>query len=338
VSAPRTAHRWGPALARIGAGLVAGLVLVELAVRLATGTLASPGGVDGGEYGVTDPLVGRVPKPDLSVRVPKGGFTISTGAHGTRNNGNPPPSAAEPPILVVGDSFAFGDEVDDAQSWPAYLERDVDRRVINAAVPGFGLDQAVLRAEQLAPVYRPAAIVVGVIPHDVLRCEMSYWSGNPKPYFTLAAAGLQYQPAPIPAPRRFAALRTLLAHSVALELLFARQLHWQGPYVEQAHTQGRAVACALMARLADFGRARDIRVVVLVHPQEPESSAEQRDIAVALTACAAANRLTVVDLFPAFDAQTPAERTALFDGHLTPDGNRLVATALARALSRAAAE
>ncbi|MGH7786335.1 MAG: SGNH/GDSL hydrolase family protein [Candidatus Binatia bacterium] len=336
MSAPPTARRWGPALARIALGLAAGLVLVELAVRVATGTLASRGGVDGGEYGVTDPLVGRVPKPGISVRVPKGGFTISTGAHGTRNNGNPPPATSEPPILVVGDSFAFGDEVDDAQSWPAHLERALDRRVINAAVPGFGLDQAVLRAEQLAPIYRPAVIVVGVIPHDVLRCGMSYWSGNPKPYFTLDAAGLQYQPAPIPAPRRFAALRALLAHSVALELVFARQLHWPGPYIQQAHTQGRAVACALIARLADFGRAHDIRVVVVIHPQEPESSPEQRNVAVALAACAEANRLTVVDLFPAFDAETSVARATLFDGHLTADGNRLVATALARALPRAA--
>lgn len=338
MSPTRTAHRWGPALARIALGLVAGLVLVELAVRIATGSLTSPGGGDGGEYGVTDPMVGRVPRPDLSVRVPKGGFTISTGAHGTRNNGNPPPAGSEPPVLVVGDSFAFGDEVDDAQSWPAFLERALDRRVINAAVPGFGLDQAVLRAEQLVPIYRPAAIVVGVIPHDVLRCEMSYWSGNPKPYFTLDERGLQYQPAPIPAPRRFAALRGLLAHSVALELVFARQLHWQGPYVQQAHTQGRAVACALTARLAELGRAQGIRVVLLIHPQEPESSAEQRDIAIGLAACAGANQLTVVDLFPVFDAETPAARAALFDGHLTPDGNRLVAAALARALPRAGAE
>ena len=54
------------------------------------------------------------------------------------------------PILAVGDSFTFGDEVNDGQTWPAQLQLLTGRRVLNGGVSGYGFDQIVLRAEQLA--------------------------------------------------------------------------------------------------------------------------------------------------------------------------------------------
>ena len=57
---------------------------------------------------------------------------------------------AEPPILVVGDSYAHGDEVSDGETWAALLQSLTHRRTVNAGVSGYGLDQIVLRAEALA--------------------------------------------------------------------------------------------------------------------------------------------------------------------------------------------
>jgi hypothetical protein len=57
----------------------------------------------------------------------------------------PADSIAEPPVLVTGDSFSEGEEVKDGETWPAYLQGLLRRRVINAGVSGFALDQAVLR-------------------------------------------------------------------------------------------------------------------------------------------------------------------------------------------------
>jgi len=39
-------------------------------------------------------------------------------------------AASSPPVLATGDSFTEGDEVDDDQSWPAYLQGLVGRRVL----------------------------------------------------------------------------------------------------------------------------------------------------------------------------------------------------------------
>src|SRR6185312_11444081 len=77
----------------------------------------------------------------------------------------------EPPILVVGDSYAHGDEVRDAEAWPAHLQALLHRRVVNAAMSGYGLDQMVLRAAIVAPDVKPAAIVLSFIADDARRAE-----------------------------------------------------------------------------------------------------------------------------------------------------------------------
>lgn len=61
---------------------------------------------------------------------------------GLRTTGDAP-GGAGPPILAVGDSFTFGDEVDALEAWPAQLQALLGRRVLNGGVTGYGLDQTV---------------------------------------------------------------------------------------------------------------------------------------------------------------------------------------------------
>lgn len=317
-------------LLAISLGVVAGLLLVELVSRVALRTLLQFRDRDSPRLAVVDPLVGHIPKPALSLRLPNGA-AVTIEEHGTRGNGPTPARAERPLVLAVGDSFAFGDEVDDEDSWPAVLERLTGGRVINGAVPGLGFDQIVLRAEQLAAIYAPDVIVVSFIPHDVLRCEMSYWSGNAKPYFEIDDGALQLHAAP-PPRSWLAPLKPYLAMSAAMRLLFPRFLRWEGPYEEIVHRQGREVACLLMERLAALGRARGARVVVLAQPQEASAPQDQVDIKDGTLVCARANDLATLDLFPVLDRMTPEQRERLFRNHMTPEGNRVVAEELSRFL------
>jgi hypothetical protein len=323
--------RWKYAVL-VALGIFAAPLLIELSVRIATHSLLTWESMDGGSYFVVDPLVGRLPRPGLSVRH-KNGFMVSIGDHSIRLNGGAAAAAARPLTLVVGDSFAFGDGVDDENSWPAILERLSGGTVINAAVPGFGLDQALLRGEQLAEVYAPDLIVVSFIPHDVLRCEMSYWSGHSKPYFDVASGSLHLNAAPGAAHPTLDGLKSLLTWSIALDRFYP-QFFWEGPEELVVHHQGREVACLLMQRLAALGRARHARVVVLAQPQEPTATTEQLELKDGVLDCARAQQLPVLDLFPVIEHLPFEQRVALFPRHMSAEGNRLVATELAAFLAR----
>ena len=329
---PRARHASKHTWVLVAGGVLLALGIVELSVRVETDSLFAWGN-QSDRYGITDPVVGRIPRPGVAIH-PPGGFSITTGEYGTRSNGPTPPRAQRPLMLVVGDSFAFGDGVNDEESWPAVLERLSGGRVINAGVPGFGLDQVVLRAEQLAAIYAPDTIIVGFIPHDVLRCEMAYWSGLPKPYFDVDAAGLHLHPAPVPTASASATLRRLLSMSVAVDTLFPIFAHWQGPRELVVHQRGREVACRLMERLAVLGRARHARIVVVAQPQVPEALPEHREIVSGVIRCAAANQLGALDLLPVFERLPAEQRQPLFPRHMSAEGNRLVATELARFLGR----
>lgn len=88
-------------------------------------------------------------------------------------------------ILCVGDSFTEGLEVGNNESWPAHLEMILQRKVINAGVSVYGLDQAILRAESLLKKYNFELVIIAFIPDDVERMELSMRSGAYKPYFSI---------------------------------------------------------------------------------------------------------------------------------------------------------
>lgn len=280
---------------------------------------------------IRDPIVGRLPKPGIVVHEPSAGlFTI--GENSVRVNGNPP-VAERPTVLAVGDSFTFGQDVADSESWPAALERLLGTRVVNGGVNAFGLDQTVLRGAQLSAIYAPDVLVVGFIPHNVMRCEYSWFLGHPKPYFELDGIGLR-EHAPAVPRSWFAPLRDRILATSMAAYLFEHTLVWEGPAEEVVHHAGQEVACRLMRRLAELGRARAMRVIVLAQSQDAALTEGDAAIKDRVLACARANDLATVDLFPLL-ADVPApERANLFTGHMTPAGNAFVANAVATALRR----
>lgn len=315
--------------------VVVAFLLLELGARLVTGRLLAWGPLeDRGSHGRLDPVLGHVPRSGLSMRV-RGEFTVTIEEDGTRSNGGGP-ALARPLTLVVGDSFAFGDEVDDAETWPAVLEQLTGARVVNGAVPGFGLDQAVLRAEALAESHRPDVVVVSFIPHDVRRCEMSIWSGNAKPWFDVDGERLVAHPPPSSWLRW--TLGRPLSHSVLLDTLLGDRLQRDGPDTT-VHERGVEVACLLMDRLAALSDRAGARIVVLAQPQTPlpneprygDGRAEDRpddlEIVASVLGCAAERGLRTLDLIPVVAALEPEHRARLFrgHGHNSPEGNRMIA-------------
>jgi hypothetical protein len=336
----------------IVASLLVGLMALEIGLRASTwGYLFTwPNFVldartvlarqDSGRY-VHDDRLGYVPRAGYAAP----GLTIDS--DGLRPTGE---QTAGAPILAVGDSFTFGDEVNDGQTWPAQLQLLTGRRVLNGGVSGYGFDQIVLRAEQLAARYKPSAIVVSFIADDIRRTEMRrLWSAD-KPYFDLDKDQLTLRGVPVPPradPRTTLSFwQKTLGYSYLFDFILRRlgQLHdWFGDHI-RVHPEGTGerLACRLTDRLADLQRTTGARVVVVAEYDpvawddplvwdDPAFATEQRRMTRGLLDCAAKNGLLTIDSFPAL-AATPNPRQLYTLWHMNEPGNRLIAALVAEKL------
>jgi len=124
-------------------------------------------------YGLqsADPVVGYVPTDGTFViREPERGWNnvTITIRQGLRINPQFDPSAPNNPILAVGDSFVFGDQVSDDETWPALLEKRLNRHVANGGVSGYGSLAAVLRAEQLLKLQPYSLVILSIVVDEDL--------------------------------------------------------------------------------------------------------------------------------------------------------------------------
>lgn len=292
---------------------------------------------DAGRY-VQDDRLGYLPRAGYAAP----GLTIE--ADGRRSTGAPPATAGAP-ILAVGDSFTFGAEVPDQESWPSQLQQITGRRVLNAGVSGYGFDQIVLRAEALAPLYKPEAIVVAFIADDIRRTEMRrLWSAD-KPYFDLDQDKLALRNAPVP-PRAdpkttLTFWQRTLGYSLLFDFILRRLdlLHdWFGDHIRvHAPGTGERIACLLTGRLADLQGSSGARVLLVAEYDpvvwdDPTFAAEQRRVTAGLLACARANGLATLDSFDALTKRVGNPRDLYGLWHMNAEGNRLIAGLVAKAL------
>ena len=330
------------------------LVVVELGARLMRGperlwewqnlvlVEREMAGTRDGRF-VYDAELGFVPTP---------GFTsaeVNYDARGYRMGpALPQDEAARPPIVALGDSYTHGEEVADGETWPAQLQGILHRRVVNAGVTAYGLDQTVLRAERAVAELKPAAMVIGFIPDDLRRTEMRRVWGTEKPYFTLDGSDLTLHDVPVPpspAPRdTLDGAQWIFGYSVAVDT-FLRHKGWQYEWAVDHERvlprgDGERIACALMQRLA--GLARDARAPALIVAQydpyswqDAEFQKEQRRIAAGVLKCASEAGLATVDTFAAYDKVIAANglHPIYLKHHPGPIGTKLIAEQVAAGLA-----
>lgn len=79
-------------------------------------------------------------------------------------------------IAVVGDSYAYGLDVDFEESWADRLDQALGPavRVLNFAVSGYGLDQAFLRYMRDVKPWNPNIVILGFVQDDLIRSMVVY--------------------------------------------------------------------------------------------------------------------------------------------------------------------
>ena len=280
-----------------------------------------------------DARLGYVPKAGYRSSDNHWGTEVSIDADGLRTNGATPRPDGDA-IVCVGDSFTFGDQVDDDETWPAALERELQRPVRNGGVFGYSFAQAILRAEDLIARHRPKHVVVSFIADDLRRCTYSRRYTD-VPWFDLLDDGsIELRGVPIDHDRRpqVSGLKRALGHSALLDAIFANAAaRWWFEDEKQvvidhlwAHTE--QLGCRMIDRLLARCRAHDATLVLMLQGERANPEAR------AVMAYAESLGVATLDLVARYEARRANDASARerwFDGHMTAEGNAWVAGELA---------
>ena len=277
-----------------------------------------------------------------NIEFPKWETTVHTLTDGIRSNGSNLPLKDRPLILAVGDSFTFGDEAADNETWPAYLERLLQVRVLNAGVSSSGLDQIVLHAEQIVPKYKPDILIVSIIYDDILRCREVVRHGVPKPYFVIEGAQLKLKNVPVPFkenkpldPLRDIFGRSYLVHTLMDKLWPNFWYRDTSLDFRSIHNQPAKVAELLFNRLSELGKKNNVKILVHFNSDFQVANINLMTFTYLKKYIQAQTPdLMVFDSIPIFlniKKHEPNEFNSLFHGlskHSSPKGNALTAKLL----------
>jgi len=350
---PHTRSELAGRIGLIAASLLVCLIALELIVRAWYGYLWHwPNLVLDARAALASGQAAKYVHDDLLGYAPRAGFAsqeINFDRGGFRPTGPAPsPSAAGGVILAAGDSYTYGDEVADQQTWPAFLQRLIGRTVLNAGVAGYGLDQTVLRAERVAGKIHPATIVVGFIADDMHRNELKRLWGAEKPYFDignnqeLVLRNVPVPPRPDP-NRTLTFLQRTLGYSYLFDFILRRLNlleNWFGDHVRALpEGEGVRVACLLTGRLAELKHASGASLLLVAQYdpfvwKQPGMEAEQRRITRQVLDCARQHGLQALDTFDAVKAWPgkggPSSLYKVW--HMNEAGNEFTARLIAEAL------
>jgi hypothetical protein len=272
------------------------------------------------------------------------GRPLSFTGEGTRAHNADAPRPTGPVILALGDSMTEGYAVGDDETWPAALERITGRRVLNAGVRGYGLDQMVLRAERLVPELKPSTVVLAFIADDISRTALSVRDFRSKPYFVPQGEGLALGNVPVPEagfPPAMAWVRHMLGHSHLFDRIVTRlglRPYWTGREIGTG-ADPFVVSCRLMDRFAILARREGVRALVVALPEQGvffdvKGAAGQREALSRVLGCAARAGLGTLDTTPAFAQENVGRDIDAYYTmmHFTGRGATLAAREVAAAL------
>lgn len=232
-------------------------------------------------------------------------------------------------IEAFGDSFAFGMDVGDDETFPAQLERSLDHsEVLNFGVLGYGMDQVLLRFRREGIQFHPDIVVLNYVQMLASRAEadFTFWY---KPRFVLRENQLVLRGIPVPSPDEVYRTFRLRPRLVDLVLLPFENLG--GDWTSTP------VPTLLLEQFAKEVRAAGARPIFVTGPASHQYGSTT--VEVPFQEACSKGEMECIDLMPAFAdayaagkpvAWTLPGSTAL--GHWSTLGNGIVADHLAEYL------
>ena len=158
-----------------------------------------------------DPSVGYRLRPSrtMSYRYPANGplITLVSNSDGLRSDRELDERDARTRILVVGNSFVFGEGVSEDERLMEVLEElEPDWRVDNLGMPGWGLDLMVRALERYGRKSDPDVVVLALYTDDFRRL-LRYYAGQGFAYRKFELAGSELRTVPYRYPAQWERFR-----------------------------------------------------------------------------------------------------------------------------------
>jgi len=231
-------------------------------------------------------------------------------------------------IVVLGDSFTFGEEVGDAETYAsqlAALAPGVD--VLNLGVHGYGHDQMLLYLREEGLRYRPDVVLLGFVHIDMPRNLLSF-RDYAKPRFERVLGRLELQGTPVPEPQSVIDAEPWRSKLLDLVAMLRARLDERSGAAEAR--AGRITAAILdeMTLTAASGGAKPAFAYLPVEDELERAgrgpTLRQRFF---FDYCSA-RRVACLDLRPAFLARSRSGQAPSTRGHWSAAEHRLAAEAL----------
>ncbi|HET9316842.1 MAG TPA: SGNH/GDSL hydrolase family protein [Vicinamibacteria bacterium] len=276
------------------------------------------------------------------------GHQVSTDQAGRRVQAAGTAAAGAMRVAILGDSVAFGTGVDDLETFASLLSSREGWTVANFAVPGWGIDQSLLRYENEVRAWRPSAVVLNVcLANDLADSMLTHYLYDPawpKPYFTIEDGRLRRHEEHLVRSRTKLAWLWLWEHSHLLSLVASRggeaahpELgHWMGrrkTAVKDEDTASRLAVLQLL-ELRDATRADGAAFLVVLHPDRAAFE-ERSPLAARLRGDLTATGLPALDLAARYRDAGWSFSDLTLDGlgHLSPRGHAVAEREIRDALA-----
>lgn len=276
-----------------------------------------------------DPELGWVPIPGHA------SDGIHVNSHGARGAEEYP--LAKPPgekrIVVVGDSFTFGEGVADDEVYAALLQRRIDgAKVINLGVLGYGTDQQYLRLRRDGFAFDPDLVILAFFGPNAERNVLSF-RDSAKPMFRLEGDGIRLVNVPVPDPAAPAvALEDPLPLLMSGALL---QTMWRRAVARTRFDPRWEVTRRILDAALEETRSRGVPLLLVYFPDKQASFWDApHDAEIVLDRWAQRRGVRFLSVRTAFLRLSREDQRRVWRGHYTPFGNGVVASAIAEEIRR----
>lgn len=235
-------------------------------------------------------------------------------------------------IITIGDSFTYGEEVSDNETYSAQLEEIMpNTEVLNMGVHGYAIDQMTLKLEKEGFDFNPDIVIYALIDDDINRATQNF-RDYMKPKYSYKNNELKLTNVPIVPPEKL-----LEKNKKRLVLFdFAKLLYDRLTLDEISWEEREEIARPIWKKTADDIKAHKAIPVFLYLPAHDEmidTSEDLRDLEPALFAFCETEKISC---FSARKYLAEAYKKGVrynLNSHYEPHTNRIVAEGLAKDLS-----